>query len=300
MERCITTCKVLNLNRHIYVDRSVLELGAGGGFPSIVTAKNGARKVRHWLNRSSQYYICVCHHIGYSYGLSRRQSYGKPGPQSCCKYRSGRKEKVDVQARFSKLSLLIYIIGDTSGSSPFIGTLRSFWSFYGIGVSWRPDCSSDGRNFLYSPTWLLSWHPMEICRPLTRKILTKTGPCLHWGKPSFFPILSFSPFSYIGLAAPTVYAEAEVNIIFAVGSVSTAPPKTSETPDPNPVWKKRRTENLLLYHLQQVRCGSISITTGRHLPFFPFVKPESALNSVVFSTWSSNGGILSASFFALV
>jgi len=35
----------LDSNRHLYVDRNVLELGAGGGLPSIVTVKNGARKV---------------------------------------------------------------------------------------------------------------------------------------------------------------------------------------------------------------------------------------------------------------
>lgn len=35
----------LDLNRDLYVDRNVLELGAGGGLPSIVTLKNGARKV---------------------------------------------------------------------------------------------------------------------------------------------------------------------------------------------------------------------------------------------------------------
>lgn len=35
----------LDSNRHLYVDQNVLELGAGGGLPSIVTVKNGARKV---------------------------------------------------------------------------------------------------------------------------------------------------------------------------------------------------------------------------------------------------------------
>ena len=35
----------LDSNRHFSVDRNVLELGAGGGLPSIVTVKNGARKV---------------------------------------------------------------------------------------------------------------------------------------------------------------------------------------------------------------------------------------------------------------
>ena len=37
----------LDSNRHLYVDRNVPELGAGGGFPSIGTVKNGARKVGH-------------------------------------------------------------------------------------------------------------------------------------------------------------------------------------------------------------------------------------------------------------
>lgn len=31
--------------RHVYAGKNVLELGAGGGLPSIVTAKNGAEKV---------------------------------------------------------------------------------------------------------------------------------------------------------------------------------------------------------------------------------------------------------------
>jgi len=35
----------LDSNRHLFVDRNVLELGAGGGLPSIVTVKDGARKV---------------------------------------------------------------------------------------------------------------------------------------------------------------------------------------------------------------------------------------------------------------
>ncbi|KAF8803245.1 hypothetical protein BYT27DRAFT_7195839 [Phlegmacium glaucopus] len=35
----------LDSNRDLYVDRNVLELGAGGGLPSIVTLKNGAQKV---------------------------------------------------------------------------------------------------------------------------------------------------------------------------------------------------------------------------------------------------------------
>jgi len=35
----------LDSNRDLYVDKNVLELGAGGGLPSIVTSKNGARKV---------------------------------------------------------------------------------------------------------------------------------------------------------------------------------------------------------------------------------------------------------------
>jgi nicotinamide N-methyltransferase len=37
----------LDSNRHLYFDRNVLELGAGGGLPSIVTVKNGAHKVGH-------------------------------------------------------------------------------------------------------------------------------------------------------------------------------------------------------------------------------------------------------------
>ena len=40
-------CIFLDSNRHLYIDRNVLELGAGGGFPSIVAVKNGARKVNH-------------------------------------------------------------------------------------------------------------------------------------------------------------------------------------------------------------------------------------------------------------
>jgi hypothetical protein len=37
----------LDSNRHLYIDRNVLELGAGGGLPSIVTVKNAAQKVGH-------------------------------------------------------------------------------------------------------------------------------------------------------------------------------------------------------------------------------------------------------------
>ena len=35
----------LDENQEIYRDMDVLELGAGGALPSIVTAKNGARRV---------------------------------------------------------------------------------------------------------------------------------------------------------------------------------------------------------------------------------------------------------------
>jgi len=35
----------LDENRGLYRDRAVLELGAGGGLPGLVTAKNGARNV---------------------------------------------------------------------------------------------------------------------------------------------------------------------------------------------------------------------------------------------------------------
>lgn len=35
----------LDIHPELYKDRFVLELGAGGGLPSIVAAKNGARKV---------------------------------------------------------------------------------------------------------------------------------------------------------------------------------------------------------------------------------------------------------------
>ena len=35
----------LDSNRDLYMDRNVLELGAGGGLPSIITLKNGAQKV---------------------------------------------------------------------------------------------------------------------------------------------------------------------------------------------------------------------------------------------------------------
>jgi hypothetical protein len=35
----------LDSNPDLYMDRNVLELGAGGGLPSIVASKNGARKV---------------------------------------------------------------------------------------------------------------------------------------------------------------------------------------------------------------------------------------------------------------
>ena len=41
----ISHASFLDSNQHLYVDRNVLELGAGGGLPSIVTVKNGARKV---------------------------------------------------------------------------------------------------------------------------------------------------------------------------------------------------------------------------------------------------------------
>ena len=42
----------LDTNPQLYRDRFVLELGAGGGLPGIVAAKNGARKVAliHSLN----------------------------------------------------------------------------------------------------------------------------------------------------------------------------------------------------------------------------------------------------------
>jgi hypothetical protein len=43
----LAVASFLDSNRHLYVDRNVLELGAGGGLPSIVTVKNGARKVDH-------------------------------------------------------------------------------------------------------------------------------------------------------------------------------------------------------------------------------------------------------------
>lgn len=42
----LAVASFLDSNRHLYVDRNVLELGAGGGLPSIVTVKNGARKVQ--------------------------------------------------------------------------------------------------------------------------------------------------------------------------------------------------------------------------------------------------------------
>jgi nicotinamide N-methyltransferase len=41
----LATASFLDSNRHLFLDRNVLELGAGGGLPSIVTVKNGARKV---------------------------------------------------------------------------------------------------------------------------------------------------------------------------------------------------------------------------------------------------------------
>ena len=41
----LAVASFLDSNRHLYVDRNVLELGAGGGLPSVVTVKNGARKV---------------------------------------------------------------------------------------------------------------------------------------------------------------------------------------------------------------------------------------------------------------
>ena len=36
----------LDNNKELYVDKSVLELGAGGALPSIVAALNGAKHVR--------------------------------------------------------------------------------------------------------------------------------------------------------------------------------------------------------------------------------------------------------------
>ena len=42
----LAVASFLDSNRHLYIDRNVLELGAGGGLPSIVTVKNGARKVQ--------------------------------------------------------------------------------------------------------------------------------------------------------------------------------------------------------------------------------------------------------------
>ena len=44
----------LQRNSDLYLGRNVLELGAGGGLPGIVTAKCGARKVRAWLACGSE------------------------------------------------------------------------------------------------------------------------------------------------------------------------------------------------------------------------------------------------------
>ena len=60
-------------NQHLYVDRNVLELGAGGDFPSIVTVKNEARKVSHRMIHSDRSFnIVSVSHIVDSYGLTRR------------------------------------------------------------------------------------------------------------------------------------------------------------------------------------------------------------------------------------
>jgi EEF1A N-terminal glycine/lysine methyltransferase len=44
----------LDENPHLYRDRNVLELGAGGGLPGIVTIKNGAQRVRTVIIASFQ------------------------------------------------------------------------------------------------------------------------------------------------------------------------------------------------------------------------------------------------------
>lgn len=67
----------LDAHPELYRDKSVLELGAGGGLPGLVTVKNGAKLVsKNTLFRvdhptDSQVYV----YIGHSYRLSGRVSY---------------------------------------------------------------------------------------------------------------------------------------------------------------------------------------------------------------------------------
>lgn len=60
----------LDENPELYKNGSVLELGAGGGLPSIVAAKNGARQVR-FQGSPPQHPVNSDSHLGRRYGLPR-------------------------------------------------------------------------------------------------------------------------------------------------------------------------------------------------------------------------------------
>ena len=76
-------------------------------------------------DRSFNIYLSFLH-LGGSYGLSRRQSYGKPGSQYSCKFRSGGEEESRCSGRFLKTySQHVFFYSkdfdrDMSGASPFI------------------------------------------------------------------------------------------------------------------------------------------------------------------------------------
>jgi hypothetical protein len=68
----------LQRNPELYVARTVLELGAGGGLPGLVTAKCDARKV-HTVTSSRPYYYASRHHCS----LLMKASLSLPSPHPC-------------------------------------------------------------------------------------------------------------------------------------------------------------------------------------------------------------------------
>jgi hypothetical protein len=72
----------LDSNVELYKDRDVLELGAGGALPSIVTALNGARKVRRFIEWGSRTKLENCF-TDSNYGLSGQGTPGEYRIQRC-------------------------------------------------------------------------------------------------------------------------------------------------------------------------------------------------------------------------